>query len=159
QDLETLLRQKPLAARERDRPVDVGLCVPLAALAALVERAQLLDLAGVRPGPVEIDRHVDVELAAQRGDPSLVELDDLEVPEAPAVVCEDLVHAVQPPCATSPKRSRSRTSRLRRRTSAASKMSLPRTSAPNSADAKGKTTIPIKLSSRCCTFVARKSPV
>ena len=40
--------------------------VPLPLLAALVEGAQLLDLAAVLPGPVQVERHVDVELAAQR---------------------------------------------------------------------------------------------
>ena len=92
QDLEAFLRQEPLAARERGGPVDVRLRVPLAALAALVERAQLLDLARVRPGPTQIDGHVDVELAAQRGDPSLVELHHLEVAETAAMLCENLVH-------------------------------------------------------------------
>ena len=40
-----LARQEPLVAREGGGPVDVGLGVPLALLAALVEGAQLLDLA------------------------------------------------------------------------------------------------------------------
>jgi hypothetical protein len=92
QDQDVLARQEPLVERERRRPVDVVLGVPLPALAALVERAQLLDLVAVVPGPVQIDRHVDVELGAQGGDACLVDLHDLEVTDLLPVLREDLVH-------------------------------------------------------------------
>src|SRR5262249_31432692 len=81
-----LLRDEPLVARQRDGPVDVLFGVPLALLAALVERAQLLDLAAVLPRPVQLERYVDVELRPQAFDLSLVdEVDDLELAD-PATV-------------------------------------------------------------------------
>src|SRR4029077_10971769 len=48
------LRHEPFVARQRSRPVEVLLGVPLAALAALVERARLLELAAVFPGPLQL---------------------------------------------------------------------------------------------------------
>jgi hypothetical protein len=75
------------------RPVDVLLGVPLALLPALVERAQLLDLAAVLPRPVELERDVDVELLAQSGDLGLVdEVDDFEVADSCGGCREDGVH-------------------------------------------------------------------
>src|SRR5262249_42716931 len=100
EDLQALLGQEPLVAREGCRPVDVGLRVPLAALAALVEGAELLDLAGIAPGPVEIDRYVDVDLVPQLGDALLVDLDELEVPQPSTVFREELFHgsSLSVPC-------------------------------------------------------------
>src|SRR5262249_28295121 len=147
------------------------------------------DLARVVPRPVQIERHVDVELSAQLGDLVLVDVDDLEVAHVAPVFREDLVHRSAPsalfvlratavarmvfrfvhrvhfaaspqraPCATSPKRSRSRSSFFRRFTSAGSKMSRPRISRPKSPEAKGNTTCPTSESSRCWTLTARNCP-
>src|SRR5262249_57246383 len=98
--------------------------VPLGALAALVEGAQLLDLAAVLPGPVQLERHVDVELRAQPLDLGLVdEVDHLEAADRAAVVLENRLHQRGPPerevsgAATRPWWSSARTSGLRRRTS------------------------------------------
>src|SRR5262249_49978715 len=122
------------------------------------ERSQLLDLAAVGPGPVQVDGRVDVELAAQPRDAVLVDLDDLEVAHPAAVVREDLLHHHLSPFTSRPKRSRSRSSRLRRRTSAGSKPSLPRTSMPNSPDANGNTISPTVFRRKCGTLTLRNSP-
>ncbi len=88
-----LAREEPLIARERDRPVDVGLGVPLALLAALVELAQLFDLAAVLPGPVQRQRNVDVNALAQAGDLLFVDvLDDLEVLDHAALLGHQFFH-------------------------------------------------------------------
>jgi hypothetical protein len=92
QELEALLREEPLVRRERRRPVDVGLRVPLPALPALVQAPQLLDLAAVVPRPVQVDRHVDVELAPEVRDAVLVDVHHLEVAEVPPILRQDLVH-------------------------------------------------------------------
>src|SRR5262249_45888929 len=137
------LRHEPLVARQRDRPVEVFLGVPLALLAALVERAQLLDLAAVLPRPVEVERHVDVDLLTQRCDRLLVDdLDDLEVTDAATVVGENGVHQsilrrrLPAGAARRPRRMSAFTSILRRRTSLTEKSGRPSISLPKSPDAK-----------------------
>src|SRR5262249_20274178 len=154
--------------REGRAPVEVGLGVPLALLAALVERAQIFGVARVVPGPMEIDRAVDVQLLAQRVHPVFVYLDHLEAADATTVLCQQfLIHGLvlslvwgyDSRCAIRPKRRKSRTSRLRRRTSAASNRSLPTTVLPNSPDANGNSVIPTSVSSRCCTLAARSRPL
>ena len=64
QERRALFWQEPFLARHRRRPVEVGLGVPLRALAALVELAQLAHLAAVLPGPVQVQRDVDVNVPA-----------------------------------------------------------------------------------------------
>jgi hypothetical protein len=84
---------EPLFAGQRRRPVNVVLRVPLALLPALVERAQLFDLAAVLPRPVELERHVDVDLPAETRDLGLVdEVDDLEIADVAALFGKDPVH-------------------------------------------------------------------
>jgi hypothetical protein len=45
---------------------------------------------------VEVHRHVDVDLRAQRVDPLLVDLDHLEAADLPPMLGEDLVHRHPP---------------------------------------------------------------
>src|SRR5262249_49098873 len=137
------LRHEPLVPGQRGGPVEILLRVPLAALAALVESAQLLDLAAVLPGPVQLERHVDVELLAQPLDLGLVdELDHLEVADRAAIVLENHLHQRVPPdpgvwgATTRPRCSSARTSALRRRTSLAENSGRPSISLPKSPEAK-----------------------
>jgi hypothetical protein len=86
-------RHEPFPPGKRLRPVDVGLGVPLPFLAALIEVTQLLDFAAVIPGPVQIQRHIDIDLAADAADLLLVnEVDGVEVTKSSPVIGKNPVH-------------------------------------------------------------------
>src|SRR5690606_27381611 len=137
----------PVVLRDRDRPVEVALGVPLAELALLVERAQLLDLGAVLPGPVQRERSRDVGLRAQALDLGLVdELDHLEAAEALAMLLHELFHhrsprgcsgfGEAPAGAARPRWRNALTSALRRATASAERSEPPSRLSPNSPEAK-----------------------